>query len=393
MKRNLKKAIFIALAGLSLSYFPVKSILHKPKKSPIYEYALSKGLETKIAKSLERLSPLDKNDKEFIDIISSYPKKLQQVSVNSDILDNNYISKKELENTKKATLEGIINPKETYAILANGSGPSDPDWYSQKDVKSSMANILSFYKLLKDNNVNDDNITLLMYNPSKINLSKLKQDNSYSKKHHKIVDVKKRELSNLLPSSEDSIKIDGIATKKNFLNAIRNLHSDYNDTVFIAYSNPGGHPPKSIKDYIGRENNYIEFSGVPVAYYDLNFAINKIQFDKLTIIQNSRYAANLLRNLNNTNLMLENSNNTSPGKLKNVLAITSPNMDNISNETFLLDFVEKYRKNPNQSIKDIMKIENRIYKKDLYHPQEFYFNNNGKRRSTEECPWFNKPLF
>ena len=161
MKKNLRNMVLVALAGLSLSYFPIKSVLHKPKENPAYEYALGKGLEKEIAESLKKLNPLNKNDKQFINIISSYPKKLQKVCVNSDILNDNYISKKELENTKKATLEGIVNPKETYAILANGSGPSSPNWYSSKNVKFSLANILSFYKLLKDNNVSDDNITLL----------------------------------------------------------------------------------------------------------------------------------------------------------------------------------------------------------------------------------------
>ncbi len=387
MKRISK---YIILGGLilAISSLYVSRMFPRPKANPDYQYVVSKGLEKKIAQPLiKKLSPLDINDKKFIDIISDYPVELQEVCINSDILDDAHISKKELENTKKATLEGIVNPKEIYAVLANGSGPDNPDFYSRIKTEHSLTNVLSFYKLLKNNNVPDDNISLLIYNPSKINIFETATHDFFFKENRKLLTIKNGKQikstvppSKLLPMPEDEIKIDDNSTKDNFLESIKNIKSDYNDTVYIVYSNPGGQIPESLKRLIIRESSYIQFSGELVGDFHLNSAIKNLEYNQMTILQNSGYSSSLLKNLNSLR------------KIRNILAISSPTNDEIKDAMFSLGVVDKHLDNPKQSIKDIMEIEREIYKKEQYGPEVFYFNEQGIRRSPKECSWFYEPL-
>ena len=346
MKRISK---YIILAGLilAISSLYVSRMFPRLKANPDYQYALSKGIERKIAEPLtKKLSPLDINDKKFIDIISDYSPELQKACVTSDILDNAHISKKELENTKKATLEGIVNPEEIYAVLANGSGPHNPDFYSQIKTEHSLTNVFSFYKLLKKNNVDDDNISLLISNPSKINIFETATHDFFFKENRKLSTIKKGKQvkstippSKLLPMPEDEIKIDDKSTKDNFLESIRNIKSDYNDMVYIVYSDPGGQLPEILKRMKTREENYVEFSGELVADFDLNSAIKNLEYNKMIILQTSSYSSSLLKNLNNLR------------KIRNILAISSPSSDEIKDTLFNIAIIDKHLDNPKQSIK------------------------------------------
>ncbi|GAG69411.1 unnamed protein product, partial [marine sediment metagenome] len=104
MKKALRKIASVGLLALA-SYLPMSCASFKPRSKPAYEYALSKDLEGNIAEALaEKLDSLDNNSQEFINIISDYSPELQKACVNSDILDNGHVSKRELENATKATL-------------------------------------------------------------------------------------------------------------------------------------------------------------------------------------------------------------------------------------------------------------------------------------------------
>ena len=128
--------------------------------------------------------------------------------------------------------------------------------------------------------------------------------------------------------------------------------------------------------------NYVEFSGGYITNLDLNSAIKNLEYEKMIIIQNSCYSANLLKNLNK----LE--------KIKNVLTLVSANdgEGEIDDAIFTIGIIDKHLDNPKQSIKDIMEIEKKIYGKSMFYPEAFYFNENGVRRPPEECLWYNEPL-
>ncbi len=351
VKNHLKTITLLGAAALSLG---IGAFLYKNSlkdENPTYKYAISKGLDQNAAKTLEGKLNLGKNEEEFIDIISGYPKNLQRICVNSDILDNGHVSREELNNTKKADINGIVNPEEDYAIIGNGSGDDDPDLYSAKNMEYSMKNILNFYELLKKKGVSDENITLLLYNPLGINL-------------------------------DNNIKIDGISNKKNFTIAMRDLKADSNDAVYLVYSNPGPNP-----DYtFNYDKGYIDFIDGKLRDFDIQVS-SKIKYGKAIIIGNNNKLLSDLANFNIGNLG-EKAEYLS----KKILAISSPDTPRIRNETFITDIIERYLKNPQDSIKELIKD----YNKNLDGADQariYYYNEDGIKRSPEECDWYKKPLF
>ncbi len=402
--KKLKFAL-IGLAALALAAGTGKTLLNYafPKRTATYEYAIENNIKPKIAGVLEKkLKPEpEDNDKKFIKIISAYPEKLQEACVNSDILDNRNISEKELENTQRATLNGIINPREIYAVLANGSGPQNPEKYSQTNFVYSMLNVMSFYKLLKNNNVSDTNISLFIYNPINMDVFKTETYNSLLEKklttieHGKKV-ISKIPLSKILPSEKDEIQIDGTATKNNFIKRIRTLPSDYNDTIYIMFSDPAGKGGGILGGVPDRNQSHIEFNKEIFTNSDLIDAIKSqnLKYDKMFIFQNSANSSNLASALHKTtcynSFVLPYSERISNCP-KNVFAIISANTSKLDNEIFTLDFISKLQENPDQSIKNIMDTLNMTRKGDLYLPETYYYNLT--KIAAEESPLFYKPFF
>ncbi len=363
MKNPLRKALMISLISLGALGVAAKvsGVFSKPEPSPIYEYAIARNLGKDIAQKAEkRLNPeFNENDRKFLDIISSYSKGLQEVCLSSDILDNGDISDAELESVRKAKLEGIVkNPEETYAVIANGNGSDNPDLYSQKNAEYSLANISSFYKFLKNNGVTDKNISLLVHNPTDIKL--------------------------------DGIKIDNKSNIINFSKAIKNSHTDYNDSIYIIYSNPG--PDKS-PGYHSLSNIYISFDGNPnlislesdkkTRFYSFDLSdLLKKKYKKAVVIFNTWDSSNFLGNLDSS------STGDNP---KNVLAISSPNEIGFYNETFMLDLVSMQMENPKRSIKELIDMFNKAHK-GREESKVYFYNENGVKRSPEECLWYTKPL-
>lgn len=357
MKKGLRNALMIGLISLGALGVGAKisGVFSKQKTTPVYEYAIEKNLGKTIAKKVEsRLtSKLEENEKKFIDIISSYSKSLQEICLDSDILNNHHISEKELENVRKAGINGTVNnPEEIYAVIANGNGSENPKFYSQKNVEHSLANISSFYKFLKNNNVTDENISLLLYNPTNVKL--------------------------------DDMTVDDKSDADNFLNAIKNSHTDDNDVLYIAYSNPG---PESNESNQNLNNNYISFDG-----NSINLS-PKEKSDRKKIRLHSFYLASILEEKEYKKTIIifntwDSKNfldlNFSPYGVdpENILGISSPNKIGPYNETFMSYLISEQIKNPKKSIKELINDESKMY----------YYNENGVRRSPQECPWYNKPI-
>jgi len=376
MKKTLKK---IALVGLTLlaSYLPLSctSFNQASKKSPAYEYALSKGLEGTIAEPIgKKLDYLDGNDREFIDIISSYSSELQKACVNSDILDNGHVSKKELENTKEATLEGIVNPEEIYAVLANGynvlaNGHNDGGW--------GITSAVFFYEMFKDNHVDDENIALLMHNTrhedyTDTDIQKdLRSDpegfikDSYNPQYpsKEDQDIIKQTLKEYTSLTKDEIEIDSEeVNRKKFLDAIKNLKSDYNDTAYIFYNSHGMYRKEKGFGFVGIGEKSITSP-------DLNKAIRDMEYEKLIVIGASCRSAGFLKNLNK------------PKKIRNTLAIASAGEEEDAPIDWPIRFVINYEK-----YKNISDIVNRSIDPN-YSIIPFYFDTE-----KEECPWLDEPF-
>jgi hypothetical protein len=354
------------IAGLAAIVMAASAMLSCKKEiSPIYSYAVERSIGEEEAKELAvRLNPVfEENDKEFIKIISAYPKPIQKACINSDILNNHSISDKELENAKKATLEGIVNPEETYGVLANGDTfKGGLGEYSQKNVEFAIGNVLALNKYLESRGVDDKHITLLIRNSSNVDL--------YNNAATKL-------FGDILPKKGEQIAIDGDSTGENFKKATHNLPSDYNDTLYILTSNPAPAVSKSERDSHG-DSDYIIFPDG--AFFSTDF-VPKLpdEYKRAIIITNSWYSRNFSCTLN------LNASNKRP---RNIMAIASPNDASPENETCTMDLVSRMYKNPKSSIEEL------FGKLKFYNepPKVYYYNEEGVLRNAQECPWFKEPF-
>ena len=387
VKNFLRKAISTGLI-ITASHLPMScASFFKPKPkppisipidSPVYKYAISKGLEKKVAGPLAiKLDSLDGNTEEFINIISDYSQEVQEASVKSSILDNGHISSRELENTRKATLSGIINPEEIYAVLANGA---------DGEGGYSVTDLLFFYKLLKDNNVKDENITLLLYNKlhkdyTNTQVQKILKANPRrligSESNKKIKEYISTEINKKIKEyaslTKDEIEIDSEeVTAKTFLKSIKSLKSDYNDKAYIYYVADAG-KNHLVFNKIWENNRSIydpEYGKKKgLTNRDFNKAINSLEYEKLIIVGDTCYSSSLLKNLDK------------PNKIKNTLAIASSKSDQKSYGGWAIGFIIKYEK---------YKTFSGIFNNDI-NPEDpiipFYFDT--KKR---ECTWLDEPF-
>ncbi len=268
----------------------------------------------------------------------------------------------------------IENPKKIFAVLANGSGPSQPKRFSEKNFNYSLLNILSFYSLLKREGVSDDDISLLVYNPANTNIFETEEYKSL---------LEKKLFSGVLPSKKDKIEIDGKATKKNFLNALRKIHLNSEDVIYIVISNSS---PKEADEKImySARNLCIELDKESVMPSDLQYALKNLEQGKKIIILNDGDAANFLPSLDASleNQYFLSSSEKRELSSKKVLGISSPADYGFDKETFIMSLIRDYMKDKKQPIK---KIINGL-------KDESYYFDKGER-SLEECPWINSPLF
>lgn len=398
MRKSIRNILLTFLAACALN-IGTMCVREDKEKSEVYEYAVKQNINQEIAEMLEERigKEIKPNYHEFIDTISLYPENLQKICINSDILDNKHISTEELRNTKKATLKGIENPAEMHAVMANGSGPGNSNRYSLTNSVYSMLNVISFYKFLKDNNVNEENMFMFLSNPAELNLIETEEYKSLLEK--RLMTVKDNliipseiTLSRVLPSEQEyneiKNKIRGDATIKNFSNAIRDLSSDYNDIVCIMFSDPSG-KDDYIEKIAGRNNASVEFNKKIMSNLDLSMILTSQNFKsgKNIIFQNSRYASKIIPLLERTNPYLTNEG---VNMLKNTLGICSANINGLNNEIFTLDFISKYLEDPKQSIKNIMQKLKKIREGDMYLPEIYIFNNGNI--SAEQYPGFYRPF-
>lgn len=268
----------------------------------------------------------------------------------------------------------IENPKRIFAVLANGSGPSQSKRFSEKNFNYSLLDTLSFYKLLKEEGVSDENISLLIYNPANTDIFETEEYKSL---------LEKKLFSDVLPSKKDKIEIDGVATKDNFFNALKNIHPDSNDVVYVVISNSS---PKEINDGViyGSRRGYIELDKESVYPSNLQDALNSLKSEKKFVILNNGDSENFLPSFNRlwASQYFLSSAEKEELSLRNTLGISSPKGYGFEKETFVMNLADNYSKNKKQAIKNMLgKLKNESY----------YFDKGEK--SPEECPWINSPLF
>jgi len=376
-----KNVILSALVYTALSVGNYACKVLNPERTPLYEYAISKRINPKTAKRLdERLSPeLEDNYENFINAISSYSPESQELCIQSDILDNKHISDAELKNVREKILDKtrteIENPREIYAVLANSSGPSQSERFSKKNLVYSALDIISFYELLKKNGTSDENISLLMYNPLDLNFLDTPEYKSL---------LKEKRFQKILPL-EDCLQIDGEATKDNFLSAIKDLNSDSNDRCYIVLSDSS---PKKVKEgdleiMYGKRNTFLELDKKIVFSRDVADVIKGSEYEKMIMFLNGGEARGFFPSMGinaiSQSLLLSDSEKREAG-LKNILAIDS------AGETFLMNFINQYLKDKEQSIEGILEE----LKKSSLTSNAYHFK--GREKSAEECPWFYSPF-
>lgn len=403
MKLSLRNLLLIGAASWAISYGAINNALNKifhKEEDSVYTYLVSQGINSENARILTpKINPeLTNNEKEFARIISGYPSDLQRICVESDILDNRHISKAELESARRAGLERkIINPKEIYAIILNGDGSGrDPETYSQENTEYSLGNILAFYKYLKDDKVDDENISLLINNPTNVNLT----DNAthdFFRKGGRFLTRKDGKtifsdipVNELLPVKTEEIVIDDISNKENFLESIKRLKTDYNDTLMIAFSDPGSRL-LAPRPYDRDQKRYWQFNDSALGYNEFCYSITGLNYGKLIVIGNTPQAGDFLSNLEaaGPGYVFEDSK---PPYIKNILAIESPNTLGFYNETWMLRLLSRQRENPERTIENLLEIGKETGEEKNNPSRSYFYNKMGRNRPLQECSELYEPL-
>lgn len=270
------------------------------------------------------------------------------------------------------------NLSETYAILANCSGTTTAERFSEQNHHYSMLNILSAYNLLKQEGLSDENISLFIYNPT--------EENIFETKEYKSL-LEKKALTGILPSKTDKFIIDGKATKENFMNALRKLNLDSKDTLYVVLSNPS---PKKIEEpngiNYGTADTYVLLEDEELFSADLASTMNSQRLGdaKKIIILNSgdsnMFLPYLEENVFLDSFFLSKKEKKDLG-LKSLLALSSPREGTFDKETFIMNFLNQYNKDKKQPIRELIEKTN---------GKAYSFC--GIKIAPEKNPWFNKPL-
>ena len=284
---------------------------------------------------------------------------------------------------KRATYKNVEIPKEnlseTYAILANCSGTTTAERFSEQNHNYSMLNILSAYNLFKQEGLSDENISLFVYNPT--------DEDVFETKEYKSL-LEKKALTGILPSKKDKFAIDGEATKENFMSALEKLDLDSDDTLYIVLSNPSPkelEAPKAIN--YRTEDAYVILDDEDLFSIELSSVINsqKLRDAKKIIILNSgdsnAFLPHLERNIFSDSIFLSEKQKKEMG-LKNLLALSSPKDRTFDKETFIMNFLKQYNQDKKQSIRELIeKTNGKVY------------SFKGIKVAPEKDPWFNASLF
>ena len=269
-------------------------------------------------------------------------------------------------NSITRNLEGIVGTGETYAVLANGC---------DDERGCAITEILFFYKLLKDNNVKDKNITLLLHNKFHKNYTNMgvqedirSDPRGYTKERSYDAEINQK-IRKYASLTRNEIKVNSEeGTKEKFLEAIKNLKSNYNDRVYIFYI-AHGFKNEAFFNQIYQNGNYrscdLEESFTNV---DLNEAINTIRYERLIVVGSTCHSASLLKDLDK------------PNKIRNTLAIASSGAKKISYDSWGMEFVVKYEKY--RTFSRIIKSSSR-----KHQITPFYFDTDRKK-----CPWLKEPF-
>jgi len=282
---------------------------------------------------------LDENEKKAIDIIANAPGEKQEEvkALTKEIYNNkgltpeilaklenlNLLSEKQepVKGLEEKVIQEPENPVNIYAVIANGTDDKSLRGYP-------ITSMLSFYKLLKDVGVSDDNITLFLYHPNH-------KDFIYTERYGDMMYKPGKQFVSIhFPSDKNQVEIDDEkVTLKKFLKAISNIPSDNNDLVYILYNSHG------------TKKGEVKFPGGYLTSITLKKAIKKIDYGRLIVMQNSCYSAVLLKKLSG---------------IKDYIAIASSSENRESAAgTVPLYLVESFRKEPNSSISKLVNDGNK----------------------------------
>jgi len=192
---------------------------------------------------LKPLEELDQSEKEFINLLQGLPEDKQK-DYAKDVYKNQSLTQELLEEIKQEktaekpkpvdSIEDKVttkseNPVDIYAVIANGTD-------DEKLNGAQITSMLSFYKLLKDVGVSDDNITFFLYHPYTKDII---HTDLYETRMHGRKETREHMLKNF-PSDESEVSIDFEKFReKDVLKSISNLNSDDNDFVYILLASYG----------------------------------------------------------------------------------------------------------------------------------------------------------
>ncbi|MBA3064385.1 hypothetical protein FP803_03020 [Candidatus Woesearchaeota archaeon] len=301
---------------------------------------------------LKPLEELDQSEKEFIDLLQDLPEDKQK-DYAKDIYKNKSLTPELLEKIKQEqtaekpiTIDDKIdkitqkpeNPVDIYAVIANGA--------DDENLRGcQITSMLSFYRLLKDVGVSDDNITFFLYQ-------------SYTKDiiHTRLYEIKmkgdketREDMLKNFPSDKSEVSIDFEKFKeKDVLKSISKLNSDNNDFVYILLAS---HGTKSGK--LKFLDGYIESN-------ELKRQLKKVDGTIILMID-SCYSGKFLKNL---------------GYLDNYIGIASAPEDSLSGGGgFPYYLIRYFRKDNTASISKLVEDANNGELKRLKFPPMVIFPN------------------
>jgi hypothetical protein len=186
---------------------------------------------------------LNDSEKEFIDLLQGLPEDKQKEYA-KDVYKNKSLTQELLEKIKQektaekpVTIDDKIDkitqkpedPVDIYAVIANGID-------DEKLNGAQITSMLSFYKLLKDVGVSDDNITFFLYQSYTKDII---HTDLYETRMHGRKETREYMLK-YFPSDESEVSIDFEKFReKDVLKSISNLNSDDNDFVYILLASHG----------------------------------------------------------------------------------------------------------------------------------------------------------
>ena len=383
----------LLLTGI-IGYSSLRSVKYnmseRPEnKHPSYAFMTSQGIthENAILLAPELIGELSANQKQAIEVISKYPPALQRECVSSDVWANRHISDAEVLAIKNAGLEGrVINPSEVYAVLANAPGDTMPEHYNQRGTEFALTGMLSFYKWMKSNGIDDEHIKLLVYNPSEADF----YDNQATRF------VKQGGLwlpagvspEKIIPIRGDEIKVDEDSTAESFYRAITENRSDENDILYLLIATPSPNLTGVLKER-ARNKSFIDFdrglvssTGI-ISRLNSSNPYNNFSRYRQAVLIGQNYGAQRLVSGFPKDATIETGENIAPAR--EIISIAASNYDT---DTMLFRLVADSYANPRGSIEGIVGNLNSGAERVIVA----YHNKDGDDRNPAESPEYKKPF-